>query len=251
MKRRPLQEINAGSMADIAFLLLIFWLVTTTIDTDEGIKRQLPPWEENTAEHQVPVHDRDVFEVRVNKLDELLVEREVVAIEDLCRLTREFLIANGDGVINSFQPEKIGFPRRKLISIEDANFALESAMMTLTVNQDVEKEGQLKKIIEKWEGIILALGYIKRPYAKLPGAAHISVSSDDATTYDTYIQVQNELERAINELRDELAMNLFGESYATMEETYGRHPEDLETLNRIYAIRAVYPYIISEAIETE
>ena len=43
MARRELQEINAGSMADIAFLLLIFWLVTTTIDSDEGIKRQLPP----------------------------------------------------------------------------------------------------------------------------------------------------------------------------------------------------------------
>ena len=43
MARRELQEINAGSMADIAFLLLVFWLVTTTIDSDEGVKRQLPP----------------------------------------------------------------------------------------------------------------------------------------------------------------------------------------------------------------
>ncbi|MGB1671493.1 MAG: ExbD/TolR family protein, partial [Flavobacteriales bacterium] len=59
MARREVPEINAGSMADIAFLLLIFWLVTTTIDSDEGVKRQLPPPVPPDMEQQ-EVKDGDV-----------------------------------------------------------------------------------------------------------------------------------------------------------------------------------------------
>ena len=82
MARRELQEINAGSMADIAFLLLIFWLVTTTIDSDEGIKRQLPP--PVPPDIDVPqAKEQNVFNVKVNFLDALLVEGEPADILDL------------------------------------------------------------------------------------------------------------------------------------------------------------------------
>ena len=65
MARRELQEINAGSMADIAFLLLIFWLVTTTIESDMGIKRQLPP--PVPPDIDVPqAKEQNVFNVKVN-----------------------------------------------------------------------------------------------------------------------------------------------------------------------------------------
>ena len=77
MARREVPEINAGSMADIAFLLLIFWLVTTTIDSDEGVKRQLPPPVPPDMEEQ-DVKDGDVYNVRTNFRDELLVEKEVL-----------------------------------------------------------------------------------------------------------------------------------------------------------------------------
>ena len=80
MARRELAEINAGSMADIAFLLLIFWLVTTTIDSDEGVKRQLPPPVPPDMEQQ-EVREGDVFNVRTNFRDELLVESEVLSVE--------------------------------------------------------------------------------------------------------------------------------------------------------------------------
>ncbi|HKL40128.1 MAG TPA: biopolymer transporter ExbD, partial [Cryomorphaceae bacterium] len=82
MARRPLQEINAGSMADIAFLLLIFFLVTTTMDQDIGILRQLPPPVPEDLDTP-PVKKRNVYEVLVNSKNQLLVENERMDIRDL------------------------------------------------------------------------------------------------------------------------------------------------------------------------
>jgi biopolymer transport protein ExbD len=71
--KRSVPEINAGSMADIAFLLLIFFLVTTTMDVDTGISRKLPPPLESN-EQEIDIKDRNIFKVLVNSSDRLLVE---------------------------------------------------------------------------------------------------------------------------------------------------------------------------------
>ena len=71
--KRAIPEINAGSMADIAFLLLIFYLVTTTMDTDKGINRKLPPWDEEIIEDPPIIKERNIFTVLVNSNDQLLV----------------------------------------------------------------------------------------------------------------------------------------------------------------------------------
>ena len=75
-KKRGLEEINAGSMADIAFLLLIFFLVTTTMDVDSGLLRKLPPPLDPEAPKPPPIKERNVFTVLVNRNDQLLVEGE-------------------------------------------------------------------------------------------------------------------------------------------------------------------------------
>jgi biopolymer transport protein ExbD len=82
MARRELQEINAGSMADIAFLLLIFFLVTTTMDQDMGIMRQLPPIVD-LPENPPEVKKKNVYEVLVNANDDLLVEGKEMKINQL------------------------------------------------------------------------------------------------------------------------------------------------------------------------
>ena len=94
MAKRSAPEVNAGSMADIAFLLLIFFLVTTTIETDSGLNRKLPPIEE--IEDPPIIKQKNIFTVVVNKNNQLLAEEELTDISDLRSLAVEFL-DNGGG----------------------------------------------------------------------------------------------------------------------------------------------------------
>lgn len=94
MARRATPEVNAGSMADIAFLLLIFFLVTTTIEKDKGIARQLPPREPPT-EDQVKIRERNLFIVNVNRQDQLLVNDKLMELKDLKQEAVAFLDNGG------------------------------------------------------------------------------------------------------------------------------------------------------------
>ena len=94
MAKRSVPEVNAGSMADIAFLLLIFFLVTTTIETDSGINRKLPPIDEQ--EEDIVIKQKNIFTVVVNKYNQLLAEEDLTDISDLRSLAVEFL-DNGGG----------------------------------------------------------------------------------------------------------------------------------------------------------
>ena len=94
MARRATPEVNAGSMADIAFLLLIFFLVTTTIEKDKGIARQLPPKQEDIPE-DVIIKDKNLFIVNVNKDDQLLVEEELMELKDLRQAAIDFIDNGG------------------------------------------------------------------------------------------------------------------------------------------------------------
>jgi hypothetical protein len=95
MAKRASPEVNAGSMADIAFLLLIFFLVTTTIETDSGINRKLPPMEE--SDEDVIIKQKNIFTVLLNGKDQLLVEDELMELKDLRAAAIEFLDNGGDG----------------------------------------------------------------------------------------------------------------------------------------------------------
>jgi biopolymer transport protein ExbD len=95
MARRESPEINAGSMADIAFLLLIFFLVTTTMDVDSGISKKLS---EKPPKDYVPpvIKERNIFEVNINRNNELLVEGDPMELDDLKEAALKF-IDNGGG----------------------------------------------------------------------------------------------------------------------------------------------------------
>jgi len=92
---RKSPEVNAGSMADIAFLLLIFFLVTTTIETDSGINRKLPPMEE-LIDPPV-IKERNIFTVVVNKNNQILVEEKLMDLSEVRSAAVKFL-DNGGGI---------------------------------------------------------------------------------------------------------------------------------------------------------
>jgi biopolymer transport protein ExbD len=93
-KKGGQQEINASSMADIAFLLLIFFLVTTTIDQDKGILHGLPPWSEEPPP-DIKLYERNVLEILVNSNDQLLVEQEYIKIDKLREITKKHIDNHG------------------------------------------------------------------------------------------------------------------------------------------------------------
>ncbi|MCT4587932.1 MAG: biopolymer transporter ExbD [Carboxylicivirga sp.] len=183
MAKREVQEVNAGSMADIAFLLLIFFLVTTTMDTDTGLATLLPPPVEEEPEDTPPVKERNVFTVLINSQNQLLVEGKPMEVRDLTEATKEF-------ILNPMDDENL--PEKKDIEVEFFG--------TREVTKGV-----------------------------------ISLQNDRDTEYQTYLMVQNELQRAINELRDELSKQKFGKVYKELEKEEQK------------AVRAIYPRKISEA----
>ena len=135
-------EINAGSMADIAFLLLIFFLVTTTIEKDKGIARQLPPPIEE--ELDVVIKQKNLFIVNVNKDDQLLVEDELMELSDLRQAAIDFL-DNGGAPAGSPEfcnyckgdrlPESSDNPQKAVISVQ--NDRLTSYKMYISVQNEL------------------------------------------------------------------------------------------------------------------
>ena len=142
MARRAAPEINAGSMADIAFLLLIFFLVTTTIEKDKGIARQLPPPIEQ--EQDVIIKQKNLFIVNVNKNDQLLVEDELMDLKDLRQAAIDFL-DNGGAPAGSPEhcnyckgkrsPESSDNPQKAVISVQ--NDRLTSYDMYIAVQNEL------------------------------------------------------------------------------------------------------------------
>ena len=119
--RRQHPQVNAGSMADIAFLLLIFFLVTAVIPNDKGINRKLPPPCEDCP--IVDYKQRNILEVKVNFNNELLVENKITSIEDLKDIAKAFLDNNADGSCthcNGLKDEKSSEnPSKAVISLSN------------------------------------------------------------------------------------------------------------------------------------
>ncbi|MCQ2286349.1 MAG: biopolymer transporter ExbD [Bacteroidales bacterium] len=184
MGKKKVPGINSSSMADISFLLLTFFLLTSSINTEQGIPRRLPPpKEENAKDEVVDINQRNVLNVIVNYNDAVMVNGEPLLLSELKDKAKEFL-ANPTN--NPKLPEK-----------------------------DVKHIDNLGE------------------FAVSKGV--ISLTNDQSTSYDVYVQVQNELEKAVNELRDQVATQYFGKKYVS-----------LDTASR-KAVQKAIPMNISEA----
>lgn len=124
--RRSSSEINAGSMADIAFLLLIFFLVVSTMQNDVGINRKLPK-ECKTADCSADIHERNLFSIKLNDTNELMVNNEVLSISQLKEKVKAFVDNNGLNACSYCNGKQIttasDHPTKAVISILSARNA--------------------------------------------------------------------------------------------------------------------------------
>lgn len=100
-KKRSTPEINSSSTADMAFLLLIFFLITTSMDTDRGLARRLPePPQENQKKEDKDIKERNILQVFVNFNDQLMCGDDYVSVEQLRTKAKEF-------IANPYNDEKL------------------------------------------------------------------------------------------------------------------------------------------------
>lgn len=111
--RRGGASINSSSMADIAFLLLIFFLVTTTIANDKGLTLQLPPNPEDIEQQDIKIPERNIFKILINSSDKLLVENEPMEnAREIREMVKKFVLNNG------VDPEMSDSPIKAIVSIK-------------------------------------------------------------------------------------------------------------------------------------
>jgi len=107
---RKTPEVQSASLADITFMLLIFFMVATTMDVDSGLERRLPQWVEEQLDEEVDVKERNVFVVLVNRNNDLLVENEWTNISELREKAKEFMANPADDVnLPEKEPKEIPF----------------------------------------------------------------------------------------------------------------------------------------------
>ena len=169
-------DLNASSQADIAFLLLIFFLVTTSMNVDQGLYRQLPPPQDNK------VNERNIFIVLINKDNQLAIEGELADISSLTERTIEFITNPKD---KADLAEKVMASKK----LEDA-----------TKENKVEDMKNWKKLIEQFGDIGITKGVV-------------SLQNDRGTNYETYIAVQNAIVAAYNITRDKFSQEQFGKVF--------------------------------------
>ena len=168
---RKTPEVRADSQADIAFLLLIFFLVATTMNSDKGLSRVLPPLPpEDVKVEDAKVKERNVLLVFVNAAGQLMAGDESMDIRGLKDKAKEF-------ILNPMDDENLPEKKDTEIDLPDGS---------------------------KWT------------YPVSEGVISLQTTRD--TNYEVYIMVQNELSRAFNEVREQVAMQKFGHSFADLNE---------------------------------
>lgn len=107
---RKVPQLNSSSTADISFILLIFFLVTTSMDTDTGLARRLPEWNPDVQEDDVKIRERNILVISINKNNEIFCKgRGEIEVSEICEIAKEF-IANPDNKDNLPAKEDVDIP---------------------------------------------------------------------------------------------------------------------------------------------
>lgn len=237
MARRQLEEINAGSMADIAFLLLIFFLVTTTMEVDAGISRNLPLKFDPPPGYVPPeVHERNVLVIMANSNDELLVEGKPLLLEDLEEKVRAFYLDNA----NSEADKNPDMPLYHKISgvICQQNIASIKEQILKAPNEGMAS--LYKGDLSKWEGKMETVKEIG-DYFEIHNSALIQLKNQSNTSFGLYIEVQDILKKVVNDLRNDQCKQRWNMEYKDLD------LDDPEDIKKLEILQILVPERIIEA----
>lgn len=259
MAKREIPEINAGSMADIAFLLLIFFLVTTTMEKDTAYIRQIPKLIEVVTD-PVEIEERNVCAIAANNKNQLLFRGKEMKDPDLISEKILEFYRKNEGLsksevtaaLNSPGSERFNFPFYSYITKEEMKTSLDASEKEA---EDYEKlpgateelidfkYKQVDEWLEKQKALEL---YGKGGLPEIHFQAHIRVEVMSETQYALFAKIQSEIEEAIYELRDDAARDIFGESYGIIKKRRAMDKEDeardqrkLDLLNVLYPARII------------
>lgn len=201
-RNRATTEVNAGSMADIAFLLLIFFLVTTTIANDKGLAMLLPPKPDpNQPPPEVSKNDRNIFKILANSQDQLLVEDE--PWEENPEILKEeikmFILNFGDpgpkgqDIYNSLPPKLKAYVSangRRPDSSQDPTEAV--------VSFKAQRGTSYKLYIEVLDAINSAYNEVYGERVGITGEEFLALEKDDPVQKDLYTKAREGIPRAIS-----------------------------------------------------
>ncbi|MCQ2279268.1 MAG: biopolymer transporter ExbD [Bacteroidales bacterium] len=216
MARKP-PAINTSSSADISFLLLTFFLLTSNISSDQGIMRQLPKYSKDMQQVDVEINTRNILNVKVTN-------KNIVMVDGAKWLNDEWLMFTDN--------------KSDVNSTNSANYAGEIGKIHEIAYEFFKNRYNEPNLPDKKLTNIEEAGF--GMYEVTNGV--ISLQCQNYATYDTYIKVHNELSRAINDLRDELSREKYGKSFSVLEES-----NDKKDQERVKAIKAAIPMRVSES----
>lgn len=229
MAKREIPEINAGSMADIAFLLLIFFLVTTTMEKDTAYVRKIPKKLE--VPKPEPIEKRNICDIAANNENQLLFRGVPMEDPDLIsdkvlefyQMNENLTKAQTNAALKNPGYKGSNFPFYSFTSkdeIEENVLMSETQLDEVSNTPGVEddmiefKAKQLDEWLAKQKA---AESYGKNILPEIHFQAHIRVEVMAETEYELFAKIQSEVEEAIYELRDVAAKDIFGESYGIIK----------------------------------
>ncbi len=246
MAKREIPEVNAGSMADIAFLLLIFFLVTTTMDKDQAYIRSIPKNIE-VPDEPVKVEERNICAIQANSKNQLMIRGMFMQDPELI----------SDEIVKFYRTnEKYNdptnsYPMYSRISMPEIDALLNQA---ITDAEEVENTpNAMEEIIEfkyrqvdEWRKKKDALKlYGKEKLPEISVQAHIRIDVQKGTKYGLFAKIQSEVEEAFFELRDDAARDIFNESYEKIKSRYVMDESKVDK-EKLALLKILYPDRIIE-----
>jgi len=247
MAKREVPEINAGSMADIAFLLLIFFLVTTTMDKDQAFLRAIPKIVVNPPEPE-PIENRDICAIKANSNNQLLFRDQLLANpDDISEKVIEYYRYNE--AKNDLSSNYPLYTRISLKEIEEKMAIVEAEIERMESTPD-QSEDILKYRYEEfdaWQKKYDALKlYGKQSLPEVSAQAHVRVEVQKKTSYELFAKIHTEIQEAIYTLRNDASMKLWNTSYGVITKRVDLDPKNTEDKAKLELLKLLYNVNIVE-----